>query len=573
MADEQQQDQPTQQQPADQEVLRFDQFQGINTLTTRPGIPPSQAAWLDGFMPIDKYNLRTLPGVGASVYTSGSSISFFYFVVLNGVPYAMVVENNAGITQLNMNSFATTTVMPPGTLSSSSMLEVGISQWNEQYALIVAPNGYWVWDGTLLYGPGTIAPVIVMTDVGSGYTGTPGVHFSGGHGSGVAATANVSGGEVISITITNPGSGYIGGDTITVTIDGPAGPGTTATADAFLMPLGINGTTVETYAGHVWIANGANIFASAPGSVYDFATSSGGVQTTSSSSVLRYAYTRLKQSNGFLYLIGDSSVDYISGVQTAGTPPTTTYSFQNADSQIGCPYPYAVDVIGRDVILANSFGVHVGYGGAFSKVSDMLNGFYNSVASFGGLLLSVAQAFLFGKKVWMMLTNIHDPILNANVQKLLMWDGKAWWTSPQDVTLQYIAYQEISSIITTWGTDGTKIYPLFTTPTSAFQKVARTKLWDSPIGYQVDKANTRFWGLFQLNTLDHPGIEVLIENETEIPGSSSILQTPSALGYYIWPPQQIAQQGVLTGFTVITSSPDMVLVAASMDAVRVQDRF
>jgi len=27
----------------------------------------------------------------------------------------------------------------------------------------------------------------------------------------------------------------------------------------------------------------------------------------------------LKQTNGFLYLIGDSSINYISGVQTSGT--------------------------------------------------------------------------------------------------------------------------------------------------------------------------------------------------------------------------------------------------------------
>jgi hypothetical protein len=64
---------------------------------------------------------------------------------------------------------------------------------------------------------------------GSGYTSAPGVAITGGSGSGAAATAGVSGGAVVSLTLTNPGSGYAAGDTLTVVFGGP-GTGAAATA-------------------------------------------------------------------------------------------------------------------------------------------------------------------------------------------------------------------------------------------------------------------------------------------------------------------------------------------------------
>lgn len=61
---------------------------------------------------------------------------------------------------------------------------------------------------------------------GSGYT-TAAVAFSGGGGSGAAATATVSGGRVTAVTVTNAGSGYTTAPTVTIT-----GDGTGATAKA-----------------------------------------------------------------------------------------------------------------------------------------------------------------------------------------------------------------------------------------------------------------------------------------------------------------------------------------------------
>lgn len=69
---------------------------------------------------------------------------------------------------------------------------------------------------------------IQITNQGTGYTSAPTVSFSGGGGSGAAATAYVSGGKIYGITVTNQGSGYT--STPTVSFSGGGGSGAAATA-------------------------------------------------------------------------------------------------------------------------------------------------------------------------------------------------------------------------------------------------------------------------------------------------------------------------------------------------------
>lgn len=85
---------------------------------------------------------------------------------------------------------------------------------------------------------GAIA-ALSLTAGGSGYTTAPTVAFTGGGGTGAAATAIVSGGEVVGFNITNPGAGYTTAPTVALT--GGAGTGATATAvvgdgDDFVLP-------------------------------------------------------------------------------------------------------------------------------------------------------------------------------------------------------------------------------------------------------------------------------------------------------------------------------------------------
>lgn len=743
--------------------LVFEDWNGISTSTNRAGVDDKQAYWLDGFFPIAPRNLQTLYGVGTALYTAGGgrTIIFFTFYNIGATPYMAVFLDNGSVVQVNVNTQATTTILPASTISNPSITTVGTSQWGSQFLIIVAQqtapgvvpggNGYWLWDGVVLYGPGTVGPLITITNVGSGYQTVPNIVASGGHGSGFAASAQIANGQVTSVSITNPGSGYLAGDTISLTFTGgnSAGSGgtltailthatggsggsitlglataapfagakvigativasgsgysalTTATAvsspgniaatpavltltitggaitavtitnagvyplltpvptvtitdnafyyvssvtvnnagsgysasavatasagggpisqaslklnltsgsiasvtvnsggvygsntpptvtvtdaainaaaTATLMPFAIQGTWAETYQGHVWVGNGAVVYFSAPGSYVDFSTSNGGGNFTSADSFLKVNYVQGINANGFLWLIGDSSVNYISGVQTSGSPITTTFSNQNADPEVGSPYPASVETFGRDVLMANAYGVHVINGSNVVKISEPLDGVWNTVASFGSLQLSSSKAQIFGKKVWMVLNRIVDPIAGTTLNKLFLWWNKKWFASAQDMTLIYVKHLEIQSVITAYGTDGSTIKPLFNTASTGFQKVAQSKLWDTPGSLLLNKVNTRFWAAGIWNSVSSPNLIVSIDSERNAspyatPTSTYTITGPVAVGYSLTPPQAVGQQSVFTGMTIKTSSADMQLIAGMMDAEPVQYR-
>lgn len=656
--------------PPGPKPMAMEQFNGINTNTTRPGVPDDQCWWMDNFMPLAQRNLRTMYGIGASVYTaSGTTVLFYEFANIGTLPIMVVFLANGGVDQVNMNTNAVTTILAASTITAPSIVSCGMTQWGNQYVIIVADqtNGYWIWDGALLYTSGTLAPTMSITNGGGYYSSTPGVIVSGGMGHGISITASLTNGAVTSLSLISPGTGYQSTDIInvnfigtpltgsgatlavtslspylTVTVIGsPAtiasvsaisivagganyspfttltftrtisnvtplasatafpvvtngtitgvsitnggayystgslatifptisitSNGVNAVASAHLMPFGISGTDAETYSGHVWVISGATFYWTAPGAIDDFATSNGGGNQTSNSSTLKVKHTKLIAANGFLYFVNDSSVDYISGVQTSGSPPTTSFTNQNADPEVGTPYPQSVISVGRNIMFGNSYGVQGIYGGSVRKISEMLDGVYGNVANFGGLQLSSAEATIFGNRVWMILIRLIDPVTGATSNKIMMWDGdRKWWSGSQEITLTYIKHQEINSVITAYGTNGTVVHPLFQQASGSLSKLVSSRLYDAPGGVMFNKASTRFWGLGQYYSTVSPNLIFSPDNEYGTIGTLTTITGPSSIGIFVTPPQAIGAIGRLTGMTIRTTAADFALISAML---------
>lgn len=500
--------------PSNPLPLVFETFRTLNTKPVRNDIKDDECYIFDGFIPFGSSNARTLPDVGTALYTAtgGKTIISYYFANISSTPIAVVLLSDGSIVQVNTNTAAVTTIAAASTITTPAN-GIGVSQASgNKFVIIVAPqnNGYFLWNGSVLAQSGTLSLEVTITAGGSGFTSSPSVAVSGGSGSGAAFNAIETNGSVTDIIVTNPGSGWLVGETVTLGISGGGGSGATATM--VIMPFGIQGTVIETFVSRAWVGNGATITFTAPESVVDFSTVDGGGTITSQDSFLRVGFFGLKQSNGFLYALGDSSINTISGVQTAvGPPATTTLTNQNVDPQIGTPWKDSVQVFSRNIVFANSFGIHVSYGGAVTKISTPLDGIYSTVTDLGSFVPSSAVASIFGIQVYMLLYPIIDQSTGAKVNKLLMWDGQRWWTSSQSVGLVYIASQEINSVLTAWGTDGTTIYPLFQTPSVNFTKTIQSRLWPTP-GYFETKTSNRLFGLIFF-TLLGGDTSVYIDNE------------------------------------------------------------
>lgn len=734
----------------------FEEFETLNTKPPRPAIKDSEMAWCDGWMPFGPSNLRTLYGKGDSIYTaaSGVTINAFWFYNFGDTSYAAVLRSDGGLDQVDVSSMAVTTIMAAGTLQNPDPHNTGISLWSSKYLVIASnqDNGYWLWDGTHLYGSSGISPDAVITNAGQGYTSAPTVNFQttsgtavaptftatvtngfvtdltvdtpgsafavddlidvwftgggsddtayvipsiaansgqvtnvvvtgsvsnlastayvtldGGGGTGATAALVASNGAIQSITVTNGGMGYTSSPTVTlhgshtgtfsavaevsfgqitlgsvvnagsgyksppvITVLGDGtgaqatavinnagqvtqvvmdnvgygytkaifhldGGNNAAAASVSLMPVGIQGTTVETYVNRVWVGDEKKGYFTAPASPSDFTTSNGAGAFQSTDSFQRVAYHSFKQTNGFLYLISDSSVNYIGGVQSSGTTTVqTVFNNLNVDPQIGTPWPSTVQLFSRNLVFANSFGIFVSYGGAVAKISGPLDGVYNTVVTPGSgtplLFPSSATASLFGIAVYMLLFPIIDPYTGQQVNKLLIWDGKRWFSSNQEVALTYIASQEINSVLTAWGTDGTNIFPMFRQPSTGFQKVVQSKLWANP-SYWFKKTTPNVAGLLNFNNTTGT-VTVIVDNEASPTGSVSVdvLSTGAAVwlnqsnvivtwynastqvvtwgspGLALIEPQQVSdgQVGTLVGITVTTDASDVTLISLAL---------
>lgn len=409
-----------------------------------------------------------------------------------------------------------------------------------------------------------------ITQAGLGYTGDTTVEFFAPTGTGAAAQAVLdhTTGAVTAVNLTQGGSGYSGN--VRFVVEGP-GP---AAATAELMPFGINGTAIEVFQSRVWIANGAatqnqnRVIFTAAGDPADFNPDDGAGAFPSTDSFLRVGYHGLKQTNGFLYLIGDSSENTISGVQTnspsssaATSQVVTTFNNQNSDPQLGTPWPSSIQVFSRNLIFANRYGILVSLGGAVTKISQPLDGFYvDELSDASTTNYPSAVATIFGNLVYMLLIPVFDPFSSSVVNKLVMWDGKKFWTYPA-ASLTYIATQEVDSFLNAWATDGTNLFELFTAPTNTITKRFQTKLWIDP-SYWTTKTAIRLSSIIAANSTPDGTITVTLDSEANSSSPTTITlnnTNPSING-----PLPVGQQGRAIGMTLTTTCSDISIISLSM---------
>lgn len=426
---------------------------------------------------------------------------------------------------------------------------------------------------------------------GTGLTGTPTLTFVGGGGSGAAGVATVSGGAISGVTITAAGSGYTTAPAVVVS----AGLNSAAAATLTLMPFGVSGTSLETYQQRVFLGypdqsgqtfSGGAFFVSAPGSLTNFATSAGGDIFNNTDRFLRQNYVFFRQTSNFLYAAGDSSVSVISNVQTTANSngtSSTTFSYQNTDPQIGTAWRDTAQDFGNTILFANPFGIYGIYGGSVRKVSQQIDEIFNMAVlppTANALTPTAAVANIYGTKVYLLLLTITDPFTSQARNVILMWNEREWFIATQTPSLVSITTQEVNSNLTAWGTDGTKVYPLFQTPSTLTKKIS-TKLYggNEPFFIKmlhtvyidaIDRSAAQTGIVFNSATVDSDGLAIPFVNSV----SNSLQSCPA--GSYSWSFQPTFTSpyplggmyatgrspqvpGVALGLTMTSQSTDFVL--------------
>lgn len=219
------------------DYIVFQEFEGMSTQAMRQALPEKKVAWCENLQPIGTNNLHTVGAPLAPLtFIVGETITEQFFAALGDIDYLINFTASGAGYAVNLANGAQIQFAPPGTFTPMPDMTV----WQNQRILIFdSKAGYSTWDGTIFVKQGGVSPNIVLTNGGS-YTGPVTVAISGGSGSGATATATVVGGIVTAIVLTNPGTGYLATDILTVTISGTSNPGTVTGG---LITAGGNGFT------------------------------------------------------------------------------------------------------------------------------------------------------------------------------------------------------------------------------------------------------------------------------------------------------------------------------------------
>jgi hypothetical protein len=408
-----------------------------------------------------------------------------------------------------------------------------------------------------------------MISNGSGYSSPPRIAYISTSGSGATGRVILTNGQIQGVAFDFPSQGGSGYQTPPIVqFIGGGGP---ASGTVTLMPFGIKGTCIETYVSRIWIGDGNRIFFTAPESLVDFGNGGGVFQDTDS--FQRFAYVDLKQSNGFLYLISDSSVNYISGVTTSGTPPITTFTNLNIDPQIGSDSRDSVTVYSRQILFGNGKGVYAITGGAVQKISTQLDlEFYSpfpTPATMGNYGKSSAVFQVFAEDTYTMLVAVFNPFTRANENLFLVWNGKRWFTASQTAPILLVNTFEQNSQLIAYGTDGFSLFPLFQNAGSTnLMRALQSKLWVKPTIVTEKKA----WAIFALfECYNTTTLDFDIDTET---GEFNVTQgefvgsgTQLAPGIQWARSSALAPAGHTIGFTMTSQSADFALLSAVLVAI------
>lgn len=244
------------------------------------------------------------------------------------------------------------------------------------------------------------------------------------------------------------------------------------------------GTTIAVFSGRVWIGNSRTVVYSAPNSYTDFQGVSFGGSFVIDDPTLHSTIKQMLSANGFLYIVGQDSVNVVSDVRVSSS--TTVFSNLNLVTTVGTVWPDSVIAYYRTIWLAAKYGFYGITGATATKGSDDLDGIFPNILT--------TQAITSGTVI---LNNILCLVYLFKYQDtasqryvMAIHFNKKWFLASQGITLTDIATASPSGVPTLYGTDGTKLYKLFsdTTNTTTPTQIIKTRLWDMGAPLQVKQA-------------------------------------------------------------------------------------
>jgi len=408
---------------------------------------------------------------------------------------------------------AATAVLVKGTVNSITLTNAGSGYTGTITVTLSAPPSGTTATAIAQYNTfstGTIS--VLVTNGGSGYgaSGSFAVTFTGGSGgSGAAGTAIVSGGSVVQVIMTNPGSGY----TTAPTVGFGSGSGTGAVGVVILNSNPI--VDVATFSGRTWVAQGRTVTYSASTSPFDFTSVSAG-SLTLTDDTLHGNITALWSANNFLYIFGDDSINVFSDLRVSSTG-ATLFTNTNVSASVGTKRIYAIFPYFRSLLFMNDYGIYALVGSTTSKISDPLDGIFPYIdftkpVTGGQVLINniLCAAFNF----YVNSSFPFGPSPSRYIQCVFF--EKKWFVTSQGNALNYITSVPVGGVVTLYGVTSKQLFKLYGTSTANVASYIQTAL--DPMGDSIRTKQALKFGVEA--TLTQGGVfNITVDSES---GSSPV---------------------------------------------------
>ena len=234
-------------------------FLGINTKANRTAIDEKEFSWIENAMPIGFGNIKIIPAQ-KTVRDSGNTAVVFANTTVHLTSanillddYIMSFDDAGGAQYFDITTGTKGNVAPVNTFSGD---DVNTAQYKNELVIIGDPEkGLFTWNGTNLVSGNSVG-YIGITNPGSGYTQAPVVTISApNQANGVQAlaeaTITTAAGGVRAIIVDTPGTGYTTVPLVTISAPDIAGS-VTAKASATVSSGNVVSITVtETGSGYI----------------------------------------------------------------------------------------------------------------------------------------------------------------------------------------------------------------------------------------------------------------------------------------------------------------------------------
>jgi hypothetical protein len=197
---------------------------GMRCYGDREALRDEEMWWCENLLPKTAGNLANVPITSSAIATltdaGGASPIYAMGFAIGTVPYVFIVNNSGAGWVVNLNTHVATKII------ASGLTQPFATQYSNTGILIIDPSGYWDWGVTT---PLTLTPwnnsIASFTPTGLG-----GTTVAGATTLHQVLTVSGTGGsfeplfEVISITISAAGTGYVVGDVLSFTDNSPISP-------------------------------------------------------------------------------------------------------------------------------------------------------------------------------------------------------------------------------------------------------------------------------------------------------------------------------------------------------------